>query len=395
MRIKLMRKIDYYLGIPICYFISIINKLIVFPSKKNNLKNCRKVLFIKFLGMGSIVLASSALKLFKAQYPSCKIYFMTFNKNKDICELLNLTSNQYLLTVDESSLISIIIGTLKNIIILRRQKIDAVIDMEFFSRATAIISFLISPAYRVGFCNPNTKGLYRGNFLTHPVRYNCYKHTIDIFGALLKPFDVQRKNKEIFLPKIKIDEKTKEEVFCKLKKINCNVDRKSRLIIINVNSSKLATLRKWPKENFIILADKIIDYNHENFLIFIGDKADKQYVTSCISGIKNKNNVVNLSSKINIRELTALFYSSKVFITNDSGPAHLAGLTDINIFVFFGPETPVLYRPISDRVAVFYKNFYCSPCLTIYNGKYSTCKNNECLRGIGVNEVFYKIKDYI
>lgn len=82
--------------------------------------------------MGSIVFTSPALKLFKAQYPSCKIYFMTFNKNRGACELLNLTSNQYLLTVDESSLILIIIGILKNIIILRREKIDAVVDMEFF-----------------------------------------------------------------------------------------------------------------------------------------------------------------------------------------------------------------------------------------------------------------------
>ncbi len=136
--------------------------------------------------MGSIILSFPAVREFKKQYPGCRIYFMTFKENKTTCELLGVVDNQNILTVDNSSMISIILSSLKNIIILRKEKLDVIVDMEFFSRATAIMSFLIGSLYRVGFCNPHTEGLYRGNFLTHPVVYNCYKHTSKTFFKIVE-----------------------------------------------------------------------------------------------------------------------------------------------------------------------------------------------------------------
>jgi hypothetical protein len=76
-------------------------------------------------------------------------------------------------------------------------------------------------------------------------------------------------------------------------------------------------------------------------------------------------------------------------VTNDSGPAQLAALTDVNILVFFGPETPALYRPIADpdRCHVLYSHYACSPCVTAFNQRRTECTDNVCLKSIAVPAV--------
>jgi len=67
---------------------------------------------------------------------------------------------------------------------------------------------------------------------------------------------------------------------------------------------------------------------------------------------------------------------------------HLASLTEINIIALFGPEAPLLYKPLSDKSIILYKDFACSPCLSAYNYRSSACKDNICLRAITVDEVY-------
>ena len=53
----------------------------------------------------------------------------------------------------------------------------------------------------------------------------------------------------------------------------------------------------------------------------------------------------------------------------------------MNILVFFGPETPALYRPIADpdRCHVLYSHYACSPCVTAFNQRRTECTDNVCL----------------
>jgi ADP-heptose:LPS heptosyltransferase len=82
-------------------------------------------------------------------------------------------------------------------------------------------------------------------------------------------------------------------------------------------------------------------------------------------------------------------------VTNDSGPAHFAALTDVHVIVFFGPETPELYRPLTDRCTVMYSNYACSPCVSAYNQRRSVCTNNRCLTTISVDTVHAAVVDVL
>ncbi|MFH1092413.1 MAG: glycosyltransferase family 9 protein, partial [Pseudomonadota bacterium] len=88
-----------------------------------------------------------------------------------------------------------------------------------------------------------------------------------------------------------------------------------------------------------------------------------------------------------IPELIDLYNLSDLLITNDSGPAHFASLTDIPVLVMFGPETPDIYCPLGANVRPVYKRPACSPCVSVYNQKRSPCTDNVCLKSITVEEI--------
>jgi len=91
-----------------------------------------------------------------------------------------------------------------------------------------------------------------------------------------------------------------------------------------------------------------------------------------------------------VEELLPFLRGCDLFITNDSGPLHMAALVGTPTVSFFGPETPEFYGPLGDSetTAVFYKHLYCSPCLSAYNVKTPVCGgDNRCLQAITVDEV--------
>jgi len=92
-----------------------------------------------------------------------------------------------------------------------------------------------------------------------------------------------------------------------------------------------------------------------------------------------------------LTELFALYSLSEVMVTNDSGPAHYATLTDIDVVTLFGPESPDVFGARSDRSHLLWAGLACSPCVNAFNQRVTACTNNLCMQGIGVDEVFEKV----
>jgi ADP-heptose:LPS heptosyltransferase len=78
-------------------------------------------------------------------------------------------------------------------------------------------------------------------------------------------------------------------------------------------------------------------------------------------------------------------------VTNDSGPAHFASLTGINVVTLFGPETPHLFAARTPRNMALWAGLSCSPCVNAYNNRQSTCRNNLCMQEITVEQVFNEV----
>ena len=100
-----------------------------------------------------------------------------------------------------------------------------------------------------------------------------------------------------------------------------------------------------------------------------------------------------MAGKTTLRELLVLYCLADVLVTNDSGPAHFATLTSIRVITLFGPETPALFGARTPTARIIWKNLPCSPCVSAYNNRLSTCTNNLCMQEITVEEVFNAVLD--
>jgi ADP-heptose:LPS heptosyltransferase len=114
------------------------------------------------------------------------------------------------------------------------------------------------------------------------------------------------------------------------------------------------------------------------------EKPDADYICSLV---KDKR-VLDLTGKTTLCQLVDLYNAAKILITNDSGPAHFACLTNVHVVVFFGPELPNRYKPLTDKCTVVYTNYACSPCVGPYNQRLTPCNDNLCLKTISVNYVY-------
>ncbi len=72
---------------------------------------------------------------------------------------------------------------------------------------------------------------------------------------------------------------------------------------------------------------------------------------------------LNLAGKTSVRELMALVKRCNFFITNDSGPMHLAAAFDVPLVAIFGPTDHTTTSPFSQWTALVRQETACAPCL--------------------------------
>src|SRR5665213_528415 len=98
-----------------------------------------------------------------------------------------------------------------------------------------------------------------------------------------------------------------------------------------------------------------------------------------------------LAGKTTLRQLMVLYALCEILVTNDSGPAHFASLTQIHVVTLFGPETPALFAARTPRNLAIWAGLSCSPCVNAYNNRQSPCQNNVCMQQISVEQVFGEV----
>ena len=144
--------------------------------------------------------------------------------------------------------------------------------------------------------------------------------------------------------------------------------------------------KRWHTEKFKSLVEKITKESKAKVLIF-GSKKEEELGESIRA---NMQNVINLCGKTTTRELMALIKKCNVFVTNDTGPMHIASALNIPVIAIFGPTNTDRTSPLGPSI-IIKKEIGCSPC------KYRTCpfKNHECMQKVSVEEVFEALEKSI
>lgn len=392
-----MRKVDRYLGVPICYFLSGIN-LLIRPFKKPP-KDIKRILFIQISEMGSAVSVAPSITELKKKHPKAEIYYLMFKEISEIIEVIGQIKKENIYTISRKSFVKMLLDVIKITFKLRRKKFDVIIDIELFSRVSSILSFLIGAKDIIGFNRFHMEGLYRGNFQTKRINYNHAKHIALNFLACIRTIDRPRDEipllkerlelKGVYPPLISSSEEEKENIIKKLKEANLNFDEKKKIVVLNPNASMLLPLRKWDLKNYAELAKRIISKTSA-YVILTGSPKEKEDTIKIANTVKSKR-CIDLAGKTTVKELIDLYNLSDVLVSNDSGPPNFAALTNIKVIVLYGPENPACYLPLSRNIKLVYADLICSPCISAYNHRKSACNNNKCMQAIKVDEVFYEL----
>lgn len=395
-----MRRVDARVGTPLCFALTGVRRL--FGRRGAPDGPPRRILVLKLAEQGATVAAHRALDRAVELVGVDNVFVAVFAENRFVLDELKIIPPEQVLTVRTGSPGLLVRDLLRLLARTRRLRIDSVVDLEFFSRVTAILAYLSGARRRAGLHGFAGEGPYRGDLLTHRVSANPLQHVSHTFlalvEALVQPVDRlpaldagpwERSDPPQIVPTAEERARVSALVTEAL-----DVPTLPRIILLNPNTGDLVPLRRWPVERYVDLAHRLLDEHPDAAIVLTGAPSEADDAAAVAARIDSPR-CVSLAGRTTMRELLVLYGLSEVLVTNDSGPAHYAGLTSVDVVALFGPETPAVFGPLGPRSHALWAGIACSPCVNAYNNRLSPCRDNVCMQRIGTDEVHEVVVDLL
>src|SRR5262245_34512003 len=401
-KISTMRSIDFWAGVPLCAFATALLRISKLFQPVVPRPICR-ILFIELSEMGSTILAGPAMRKARDKLKA-ELFFVTFDVNSASVAVVGMVPPSNVFIIRSDSLTHLARDSIAFLVWARRNAIDTVIDFELFSRFSALLAGCCGANRTAGFYRFHNEGLYRGNMLTPRVAYIPHipiaKGFIALVDALL--------SREVTVPYSKTLIADTELVFSippandaalasMLERVCLRVSRydpqRNRLVLVNSNASDLLPQRRWNSARYSELIKRILLDFEDVFILVTGSSDDRNRVADLVAKV-GSDRCASFAGETDISDLPSLCALSTLMVTNDSGPAHIAAVTNLATIVLFGPETPKLYGPLG-AARVLYAGLACSPCATAYNHRNTVCTDNVCMQSISVDVVFSEVKSVL
>ncbi len=308
----------------------------------------RKVLVVAPNWLGDAVLAMPAIARVRGFFPASRITVLGL---PHICELFKESpyADQRLTYSDT------LLSTIRNI---KKEKFDLAILFPNSFR-TALIVHLARIPLRCGY---NRDG--RGVMLNRAIKMDAKTKKLpqteyyqNIVNYIIKEITLPFKGRDrvgMGLLHLSQDELQHANEILH----NFNIPPGSLIIGINPGAA-YGSAKRWYPERFARVSSALVTRYNATVIIF-GSQQELGIATEIedLSGVP----VINMAGKTNIRELMALIKQCTVFITNDSGPMHIAAALNIPVVAIFGSTDPEKTGPMGDGNIIIRKGADCSPC---------------------------------
>lgn len=338
----------------------------------------RRILVIKFFGLGSLLRALPMLAAIRARHPQARIHLMTFAANVAFLRRFGLVDE--FLVLDPASAASLVCSMVAATLRVFAVRYDAVVDMEFFSNLTALLAFLTRAPVRVGFYLRRSA---RETIYNRIVYYNPHRHITEVYLALARELDAPS------VPGPRLEAAPEDRMAADRALAEAGVPAGRPLVVVNPNASALALERRWPRERFVALGRALRDDGFA--VVLIGAPDERDYTEAIAREIGA--GAWSLAGRTGLGGLVDILARARVLVANDSGPAHIADLLGTPSVVLYGPESPEHYGVRHPGSVRFYLGLYCSPCLNALNMKVAPCGGrNVCLSAIPVEPVLRAVR---
>src|SRR6266481_281237 len=307
----------------------------------------RNILVIDFGQLGDVVLSLPALRGLRERFPNARI---TVAVGKPGAEVISLSGySDATLEVDRVALrdgpkLVSAARILKFISQVRKAKFDFVIDLHSLSE-TNLLGFFSGAQHRLYSRRPGRSLDYLANFKPQPPQEDASKHLVDRYLDVLKPLGITNTSRIPYLKTRIADEAAVERL---LKKEKANIG--APLVGLFPGSGHAG--RRWPLERFAELADYLIRNDRVRVIVFIGPEE-----TGLVAQMRKLFPPSTIFfDRLAIQELAAAQARLTIFVSNDTGPMHIAAAVGTSVIVLMDRPTPHIFVPVGKRHRVMYGN---------------------------------------
>ena len=396
-----MRFLDRWVGVPMSALLTLFRR-VGDLFRRGEDSPPRKILIIKLVEQGATVIAAPAIQRAIDMVGRDNVYFAVLEENRPILDLLDMLPERNILAIRGDGLVTVAVDTLRTLWRLRRENVDTCIDLEFFSRFSGTLAYLSGARRRVGFHSYAGEAGYRGDLMTHRVVYNIRLHASETYMSLVETATVDGDDLPTlgFVPKVEGEapqySPSDDDVASVTNMLSERFGEQTwtRLVLINANAGDLLPIRRWANDRYVELAQRLLDHDPGICIALTGAPGEREGAEALAARMASAR-CVSVAGYTTLTELFALYGLSDVMITNDSGPAHYATLTPIDVVTLFGPESPDVFGARTERSHLMWAGLACSPCVNAFNQRVTTCRNNLCMQAITVDRVFERVKDVL
>jgi ADP-heptose:LPS heptosyltransferase len=314
----------------------------------------RNILVIDFGQLGDVVMSLPALRAIREKFPYAKITVAVGKPGKELLNLCGYANE--ILEVDRVSLRDgptlISIGRIAKFVSqVRKQKFDFVIDLHSYYE-TNILGFLSGAPQRLYSRRENRSLDFLANFKPQPARERPTAHLVDRYLDILKPLGIENVPRIPVLKTSPADDKAVEAMLKKEK-------AQSRELLVGMFPGAGNASRVWPLEKFAEVADHLIRNDRVRVIVFAGpeERALVPQMRSVFPG------GTIFFDRLTIPQLASTQARLTLFISNDTGPAHIAAAVgtpvvvildqpDLNSFTPLGEQNRFIGGPLITNIPV-------------------------------------------
>jgi ADP-heptose:LPS heptosyltransferase len=300
----------------------------------------RNILVIDFGQLGDVVMSLPALRAIRSRFPHAQI---TVAVGKPGGQLISLSgyANE-ILEVDRvalrdgATLVSIA-RIVKLVAKVRKAKFDFVIDLHSYYE-TNILGFLSGAPHRLYSRRPNRSLDYLANFKPQPAKEIKTTHLVDRYLDLLKPLDIANQSRT---PVLKTDPAADFAVEALLKKEKAQ----SGELLVGIFPGAGHACRLWPAEHFAELADHLVRNDRVRIVVFAGP--EEREMVAQMRPLFPPATV--FFDRLTIPQLASAQARLTLFVSNDTGPVHIAAAVGTPVIVILDRPDPHSFIPLGDQ----------------------------------------------
>ena len=336
----------------------------------------KNILIVRNDRIGDVVLSLPLAGLIKKHYPDCKITFLLRNYTKDIANGHPNIDEVIILKEDNGR-----IPVWKNVNQLKKGSFDTSIIV-YPTFITALIIFLARVKFRVGSGYRWYSFLFNKKVFEH--RKYAEKHELEYNVNLLKVFGIEE---NISAKNVLFDFHFNKTSMEKVNKTltDSGVELEKKLIIVHPGSGGSAI--DLPIEKFSQLVKNLSLLNDLNIIV-TGNEDEKNMCNTISANTK----AIDLSGEFNLSEIICLISLSDIFISNSTGPIHIAaalGKYTVGFYPKIRACSPERWGPFTEKKVIFTPELECNDCTR------EQCERLNCMNSIDIDSVTKEITKLI